>query len=289
MTTPSPITVSAPTTRDGVDDHVLAEADAFLTCLSPRHGRWNDPLGWIFRGHADAEWELKSKAARTTSAFEEFGVPGAASDWSSRSDMQNVLLETFRDGLNRAGMVIPMRAPRVRIPNEITHPGAEPPREAFPLMALAQHHGLPTMLLDWTRRGWVAAYFAAVEASDPRKPHKGTHLAVWALHRNGFGKSWRDESIFYDAPGGTNPNLNAQAGLFTIHHEEDSPSLETFLLRRRASDATTPVPQRLSLPRSEAPKLLRLLAYEGVTGASLFPGADGVVKAMRERTLWDRP
>lgn len=43
------------------------------------------------------------------------------------------------------------------------------------------------------------------------------------------------------------------------------------------------------LPHSEARQLLRLLSDEGVDGASMFPGADGVVRAMRERVLWDDP
>jgi len=44
---------------------------------------------------------------------------------------------------------------------------------------------------------------------------------------------------------------------------------------------------RLTLPVEQAPKLLRLLSYEGIDGASMFPSADSVVRAMRERPLWD--
>lgn len=276
-----------PDPRPGVLDMRFTDANAFLEALSPRHKGWEpDPLRWVFRGHADAQWELRSKAARSTNEFQRFGVQGVSHDWSTRADRQNELLDIFREGLNRAGLVIPMRAPRVEVRNEIVHPGAEPEREAFPLMALAQHHGLPTMLLDWSRRGWIAAYFAAVDAADPAKQHSGS-LAVWALDRSGFtGNTWRDYSIFYDAPGGTNPNLSAQAGLFTIHHGEKSPSLEMYLQDHRELQIPTGELRRLTLPVVEAPRLLKLLAHEGVTGASLFPGPDGVVKAMRERALW---
>jgi hypothetical protein len=33
------------------------------------------------------------------------------------------------------------------------------------------------------------------------------------------------------------------------------------------------------------PRLLRLVSYEGIDGVSMFPGADGVVRAMREVAL----
>lgn len=279
---------------EGVKDHAFEDANKFLNALSPRHKGWTgDPLGWIFRGHADATWKLQSKAARTTDegtpdVFEAFGVAGAASDLSS-SEKQDVLLDLFKTGLNRAGLVIPAPAPFVPTPNQLTHPGAEPERSALPLMALAQHHGLPTILLDWTRWGWVAAYFAAVEAAKLAKTKPDslrTHLAVWALYRAGFPPDPRT-AIFYEAPGGTNPNLNAQAGLFTIHDAEDNASLDVYLNRARA-DLKVPFPQRILLPLTEARKLLRMLAYEGVTGATMFPGADGVVQSMRERALWDQ-
>jgi hypothetical protein len=44
---------------------------------------------------------------------------------------------------------------------------------------------------------------------------------------------------------------------------------------------------QLCLPVEEAPRLLRLLAFEGVDAASVFPGFDGVVSAILEQKYWE--
>src|SRR5258706_15834056 len=49
--------------------------------------------------------------------------------------------------------------------------------KVVPLMALAQHYGVPTRFLDWTRKAAVAAYFGALE---PTKP--AAELAVWGIN-----------------------------------------------------------------------------------------------------------
>jgi hypothetical protein len=171
-------------------DHDFDHADEFLNVLSPRDAMWeHDPLGWVYRGQADATWALRAKATRSPTVFREYAIAGLAEDWSSRADRQNELLRLFRDGLNQSGLTIPATAPKIVSTSEISHYGAEPLGEAFPLMALDQHHGLPTMLLDWSRRGWVAAYF-------------GARLAVWALHRAGFPDDVEWRHMFYEAPGG---------------------------------------------------------------------------------------
>lgn len=296
-----------PASRDGVEDQHLRSAGEFLDALSPRSDPWaSEPSAWIYRGQADAEWELKAKAVRDPDAFAKYGVrvasirpgyvPGAVPVWRERIGFQERLLTRFRTGLDQSGLVIPSRAPRVssREPEErnsnVRDPLWEglPLRETLPLIALAQHHGLPTILLDWTRRSWIAAYFAAVEAAEPEKRGRATHLAVWALRRGGLDQP-TEGPYFYEAPGGTNPNLSAQSGLFTMLRVDDGDDLSLeghFVRLRKITGGALPL-QRLTLPVSEAGQLLRFLSYEGITGASMFPGADGVVRAMRETALWD--
>src|SRR5262249_39321139 len=82
--------------------------------------------GWIFRGHADANWELKPKAGRPPFLGREKELFDA---WKRRA------IE--------------------HLPSHVT--------SIWDLLAIAQHHGLATRLLDWTTNLLNAAYFAVRE------------------------------------------------------------------------------------------------------------------------------
>lgn len=263
-------------------------AREFLAVLSPRGNLWEGTSReWIFRGQGNAKWSLQPKAARDIAVFKEFAVferREAPQDvtpiWSRRRDLIDDMLEQFRDYLDRSGIVIPSASPEVTRRSTYSS-GVNPDREVYPLMALAQHHGLPTLLLDWSRRAWVAAYFAAVQALDQfASQDNSDHIVVWALCRKGL-RTDGSGLFVYEAPGGTNPNLRAQSGLFTILSSEIDETVEDY-----AVGQACPRILRVHLPRSQASTLLELLADEGIHGASLFPGTDGVVKAMKERALW---
>lgn len=303
----------APKTRPGVDmDQPHDAADRFVNALTAGNPLWNgDASKWVFRGQANADWPLQPTAERGPKAFENVGVAGDPSEWSGRRTMMNDLLTLFQDGLVRAAVTVPVPVIPV-VQSSGTSLGSEPDRRTFPLMALAQHHGLPTMLLDWSRIARIAAYFAAVplfgkQLGLPEIPQdkRGSHLAVWALRlpppAHAFDDGWGRHLVRYEAPGSTNPNLQAQSGLFTRMREvtldflEDGGakdryatiSIETFIARMADKEPGKYLLRRMTLPHSEAPRLLQLLAHEGVDGSSMFPGADGVVRAMRERVVWD--
>jgi hypothetical protein len=273
-----------------VDDQYFEDAATFVDDLGQRKRPWSDEDSeWLFRGHADAKWNLLPTAYRDHVAkFSRYGitlteVACGRTPHTERTLLQQQLLYKFRTGLDRSGLRIPEGSPRTRDDEpDFQKFSGSPPTEAFPLMALAQHHRLPTILLDWTRRAWIAAYFAAVDVIK-EKPEEADFVAVWALRRD----QWKPglHNIFYEAPAGTNPNLHAQNGLFTIANDEDGRGIDQYNAQERAQRCIAEL-KRLLLPKTCSRDLLRLLAREGITGATMFPGCDGIVRAMREEASW---
>lgn len=101
---------------------------------------------WAFRGHSDARWGLRP-------SLERMAAPG----------------DQLQDAVNYVRTEFQRRSHHYHV--EL--PGRE---HTLEWLALMQHHGAPTRLLDWTESAYVAAFFSTVTHAPP-----GQSPAIWAI------------------------------------------------------------------------------------------------------------
>ncbi len=229
-----------------------------------RHGRHRSDC--VFRGLADESWDLKTSLNRLGNHCAEVERP---------------LLRAFR---------------------KYAEPGTIPTDTLWFRISVAQHHGLPTRVLDWTVSPKVALHFATAE-----EDHYNKDGAIWCVDiiqaREFLPKSLRDilrrERAFlfsvemleeiknlseFDA-------LATHSGVFPLFFEP--PSLDHRIVNQGAilsmlpgarmvmSDFLKAHPElgrKILIPKELKWEIRDKLDQDNVTERMLFPGLDGLCR-----------
>ena len=109
----------------------------FKDAWSESLGRFRSPF--TFRGLSDANYDLKTSLIRLEGVYDK---------------LEPVILRSFQKYAFR---------------------DISPGNSIWNWLAVAQHHGLPTRLLDWSSSPYIALHFATAEVSRPAgnaRPHR---------------------------------------------------------------------------------------------------------------------
>jgi len=215
---------------------------ALFRTAPPEAGRF------IFRGQASADWPLQTSFDRQFSR-----VPP-----DDRGRLSEQLLEAFKSQCRDHDVPDSEEMDDVRF------------------LALAQHNGLPTRLLDWTTSPYVAAYFAFNKAISAGAIEDRTHVAIWALDTS--SPIWsRDHGVeVVHVPALQNSRLRSQFGRFTLARTPHV-SLEHYL-DQFADEASALT--RFVLPITEAWVAIPDLELMGINAAQLFPDISGLAQTV---------
>lgn len=190
------------------------------------------PSYWLFRGQSDAEWELLPKCARQP--------------YCTRNDK-----DMFGFWKRKAIEV-----------------AETPPADDWHWLALAQHHGFATRLLDWSSNPLVAAFFACNE-NMTIDGALYAYLGGRRVEERAFKQStpWEVKEPIIFNPYIKNRRVFNQSGNFTISNEPE----KCFSKQIRQDERMI----KLLICKDYKKDLLLELSMYGINWGTLYPDLDG--------------
>lgn len=155
------------------------------------------------------------------------------------------------------------------------------------LLAIAQHHGMATRLLDWTQNPLIALWFAC---SSPYITGNYSVIRIINTTSTKIYKYNNSESPFsIDTTKIISPNWIAkrianQSGLFTIHKPIEKNNILTFLPLDDESELDFAI-HKFIVPGSDRQNIILELNSYGVNHSSVFPDVDGLCKSLNWQFL----